>query len=183
MQSRTRELEAAKTRAELEARTDPLTGIHNRRSFFEESNRLLKLAQRKGISLGILMLDIDRFKSINDRHGHLIGDQALCATARVISQHVREVDVFGRIGGEEFALLVSADGPGTLVIAERIHRDIAKIMIKSAQGPVQFTASIGVAQLRGQGDVLELLQHADNALYRAKRSGRNRVLEYETVES
>ncbi|QFT56468.1 diguanylate cyclase [Microbulbifer sp. THAF38] len=183
VQSRTRELEAAKTRAELEARTDPLTGIHNRRSFFEESNRLLKLAQRKGISLGILMLDIDRFKSINDRHGHLIGDQALCATARVISQHVREVDVFGRIGGEEFALLVSADGPGTLVIAERIHRDIAKIMIKSAQGPVQFTASIGVAQLRGQGDVLELLQHADNALYRAKRSGRNRVLEYETVES
>ncbi|WP_299588341.1 diguanylate cyclase [uncultured Microbulbifer sp.] len=183
VQSRTRELEAAKARAELEARTDPLTGIHNRRSFFEESNLLLKLVQRKGIPLGILMLDIDRFKSINDMHGHLIGDQALCATARVIAQHVREVDVFGRIGGEEFALLVSADGPGTLAIARRIHRDIAKIMIKSAQGPVQFTASIGVAQLQGERDVLELLQHADSALYRAKRAGRNRVLPYVTVDT
>ncbi|WP_444887274.1 diguanylate cyclase [Microbulbifer sp. JMSA008] len=182
VQSRTRELEAAKARAELEARTDPLTGIHNRRSFFEESNLLLKLAQRKQIPLGILMLDIDRFKSINDRHGHLIGDQALCATARVIAQHVREVDVFGRIGGEEFALLVSADGPGTLSVAKRIHEDIAKIMIKSALGPVQFTASIGVAQLQGERDVLELLQHADNALYRAKRTGRNRVLEYAVAE-
>ncbi|WP_444903227.1 diguanylate cyclase [Microbulbifer sp. CnH-101-E] len=182
VQSRTRELEAAKARAELEARTDPLTGIHNRRSFFEESNLLLKLAQRKQIPLGILMLDIDRFKSINDRHGHLIGDQALCATARVIAQHVREVDVFGRIGGEEFALLVSADGPGTLAVAKRIHEDIAKIMIKSALGPVQFTASIGVAQLQGERDVLELLQHADNALYRAKRTGRNRVLEYAVAE-
>ncbi|WP_444882854.1 diguanylate cyclase [Microbulbifer sp. PSTR4-B] len=182
VQSRTRELEAAKARAELEARTDPLTGIHNRRSFFEEANLLLKLAQRKQIPLGILMLDIDRFKSINDRHGHLIGDQALCATARVIAQHVREVDVFGRIGGEEFALLVSADGPGTLSVAKRIHEDIAKIMIKSALGPVQFTASIGVAQLQGERNVLELLQHADNALYRAKRTGRNRVLEYAVAE-
>ncbi|USD21005.1 sensor domain-containing diguanylate cyclase [Microbulbifer variabilis] len=182
VQSRTRELEAAKARAELEARTDPLTGIHNRRSFFEESNLLLKLAQRKQIPLGILMLDIDRFKSINDCHGHLIGDQALCATARVIAQHVREVDVFGRIGGEEFALLVSADGPGTLAVAKRIHEDIAKIMIKSALGPVQFTASIGVAQLQGERDVLELLQHADSALYRAKRTGRNRVLEYAVAE-
>ncbi|WP_444924104.1 diguanylate cyclase [Microbulbifer sp. DLAB2-AF] len=182
VQSRTRELETAKARAELEARTDPLTGIHNRRSFFEEANLLLKLAQRKQIPLGILMLDIDRFKSINDRHGHLIGDQALCATARVIAQHVREVDVFGRIGGEEFALLVSADGPGTLAVAERIHEDIAKIMIKSALGPVQFTASIGVAQLQGERDVLELLQHADSALYRAKRTGRNRVLEYAVAE-
>ena len=145
MQLRTQELEIAKAHAELEARTDPLTGIYNRRSFFEESGLLLKLAQRKRIPLGILMLDIDHFKSINDIHGHLIGDQALCATARVIAQHVRDVDVFGRIGGEEFALLVSADAEDTVNIARRVHRDIAGIVIKSVQGPVHFTASIGVA--------------------------------------
>ncbi|WP_143730386.1 diguanylate cyclase [Microbulbifer sp. GL-2] len=178
VQLRTQELEIAKAHAELEARTDPLTGIYNRRSFFEESGLLLKLAQRKRIPLGILMLDIDHFKSINDIHGHLIGDQALCATARVIAQHVRDVDVFGRIGGEEFALLVSADAEDTVNIARRVHRDIAGIVIKSVQGPVHFTASIGVACLVGDSDILELLQQADSALYQAKRTGRNRVLEF-----
>ncbi|WHI51791.1 GGDEF domain-containing protein [Microbulbifer sp. MLAF003] len=181
IQLRTRELQAAKVRAEIEARTDPLTGIYNRRSFFEEAALLIKLAQRKQIPLGVLMLDIDHFKSINDIHGHLIGDQALCATARVIAQHVREVDVFGRIGGEEFALLVSADVAGTVCIAQRVHRDIAKIVIKSAQGPVSFTASIGVACLQGHKDILELLQQADSALYQAKRTGRNRILEFSTA--
>ncbi|MFA0811545.1 sensor domain-containing diguanylate cyclase [Microbulbifer epialgicus] len=178
VQLRTRELEAAKARAEHEARTDPLTGIYNRRSFFEESRPLIKLALRKHIPLGVLMLDIDHFKSINDIYGHSIGDQALRATARVIAQHVRDMDVFGRIGGEEFALLVSADELGAITIAKRVHGDIAKIIINSSQGPVQFTASIGVACLQGESDILELLQRADSALYMAKRSGRNRVIEY-----
>jgi len=182
VQLRTQELETAKAHAELEARTDPLTGIYNRRSFFEESGLLLKLAQRKHIPLGLLMLDIDHFKSINDIHGHLIGDQALCATARVIAEHVRDVDVFGRIGGEEFALLVSADAAGTVKIARRIHRGIARIDINSAQGAVRFTASIGVACLNGEIDILELLQQADSALYQAKRTGRNRILEFSPAD-
>ncbi|WP_444928633.1 diguanylate cyclase [Microbulbifer sp. SSSA002] len=177
VQLRTRELEYAKVRAEQEARTDPLTGIFNRRCFFEEAGNLVKVAINNRMPLCVLMLDIDNFKSVNDIHGHLIGDQALCATARVISQHVRDVDIFGRIGGEEFALVLSSNLDGAMAVANRIHRDIAKIVIKSAVGQAQFTASIGIAHLQGQADILELMRGADSALYQAKRSGRNRIVE------
>ncbi|AWF83544.1 GGDEF domain-containing protein [Microbulbifer sp. A4B17] len=177
VQLRTQELEHAKTKAEREARTDPLTGIFNRRCFFEEASKQVKMAINNRIPLCVLMLDIDDFKSVNDVHGHLIGDQALCATARVISQHVRDVDIFGRIGGEEFALVLSADIEGAMAVANRIHRDIAKIVIKSAVGQAQFTASIGIANLQEREDILELIRRADAALYQAKRSGRNRIVE------
>ncbi|WP_444926002.1 diguanylate cyclase [Microbulbifer sp. TRSA002] len=174
---RTQELEYAKAKAEEEARTDPLTGIFNRRCFFEEASNLVAVAINNQMPLCVLMLDIDNFKSVNDIHGHLIGDQALCATARVISQHVRDVDIFGRIGGEEFALVLSSNVEGAMKVANRIHRDIAKIVIKSAVGQAQFTASIGIARLQGREDILELMRRADSALYQAKRAGRNRIVE------
>ncbi|MCO1334729.1 sensor domain-containing diguanylate cyclase [Microbulbifer sp. OS29] len=177
VQLRTQELEFAKVRAEQEARTDPLTGVFNRRCFFEESGSLVRVAIKNDLPLYVLMLDLDNFKLVNDIHGHLIGDQALCATTRVISQHVRDVDIFGRIGGEEFALVLSASTEGALAVAQRIHRDIAKIVIKSAVGQVQFTASIGIAGLQGEEGILELMQRADAALYQAKRAGRNRIIE------
>ncbi|WP_323845520.1 diguanylate cyclase [Microbulbifer magnicolonia] len=175
---RTRELEAAKARAEREARTDPLTGIYNRRSFFAESEHLLKLAQRKALPLSLLMLDIDHFKSINDIHGHGTGDLALRAFSEAIAAHIRDTDVFGRIGGEEFAILLSEarrDAQGT---AQRLQGEIGGIVIETADGPLQFTASIGIAHLQGESTIDDLLHKADCALYQAKRQGRNRVVEY-----
>ncbi|MFC6633117.1 sensor domain-containing diguanylate cyclase [Microbulbifer taiwanensis] len=177
---RTRELEVAKARAEQEARTDPLTGIYNRRSFFSESEHLLRLAERKSLPLSLLMLDIDHFKSINDIHGHAVGDKALRAFSDAVAGHIRETDVFGRLGGEEFALLLAEPRQGALESAQRLQREIEEIRIETAQGQLQFTASIGVAYWRDEKFIDELLHNADRALYLAKKRGRNRIAEQES---
>lgn len=182
VQLRTRELEDAKERAEQEARTDPLTGIFNRRSFFAEGEHLLKLAQRKHFPLSLLMLDIDHFKSINDEHGHATGDLALRAFSRAIATHIRDIDVFGRIGGEEFALLLSEKRQGALDTAQRLRREIASIELDTAGEPLRFTASIGIAHFQQQADIDELLHMADCALYQAKRQGRDRIVEFSEAE-
>ncbi|SHF18765.1 diguanylate cyclase (GGDEF) domain-containing protein [Microbulbifer donghaiensis] len=178
VQIRTRELEAAKTRAEQEARTDPLTGVFNRRSFFAEGGHLFKLAQRKRLPLSLLMLDIDHFKSINDIHGHATGDLALRVFSEAIVTHIRDIDVFGRIGGEEFALILSEERAGALQTAQRLQGEIARIAIESNGVSLQITASIGVAHLSDETGIEALLQKADSALYLAKRQGRNQVVEY-----
>lgn len=175
---RTRELESAKRLAEREARVDSLTGVRNRRSFLAESENRLKLARRKGLSVGLLLFDIDYFKSINDNYGHAAGDEALRAFSQLIASHTRDVDVFGRIGGEEFALLLLSE-PGSCVdTAERLRREIEQITLKMAEGNLAFTTSIGVACLGEECDIDTLLCNADAALYSAKRQGRNRVEEY-----
>lgn len=182
VQERTRELEMAKALAEQEARTDSLTGIHNRRSFFTEAQDRLKLAKRKHFPLSLLMFDIDHFKSINDNFGHAIGDDALRAFSDSIIEHTRDSDVFGRIGGEEFALLLLEKPEGTRETAQRLRADIEKVKMETPYGALQFTASIGIAHWDGESYVEELLHKADRSLYLAKKRGRNQIVEHGCAE-
>ncbi|MBW7471666.1 sensor domain-containing diguanylate cyclase [Marinobacter sp. F4218] len=173
---RTRELEQAKRAAELEARTDPLTGILNRRSFLHDASLRLKLAQRKQKASCLFMIDLDHFKRINDTCGHSTGDAVLCQFTDTIRQSIRATDVFGRLGGEEFALLVEEPRDSAHALAERLRNDIAGIEILTGDKPLMLTASIGLAFTEGEATIEDLLMLADGAMYQAKMDGRNRVV-------
>ena len=124
------------------------------------------------------MLDLDRFKSVNDTHGHQAGDLVLCELARVVQRGLRQVDVMGRIGGEEFAVLMpETDVLQALVAAERLRRAVEASAVEADEVKINFTVSIGVAQAApGEQTTLRLLfKLADDALYQAKDTGRNRV--------
>lgn len=160
------------------ANFDALTGINNRRHVMELADLEWKRAVRYGVPLSLLMLDVDHFKQINDTHGHLVGDQAICLVAQACLNAVREIDVVGRYGGEEFVIVLPGTHfAGALELAERLRRRVAGVRLKCGQPhPVSLTASIGVASLQ-QGDTLEqLLVAADKALYQAKRQGRDKVV-------
>ena len=181
VKERTQELEAEKLKAEKEARADSLTGIHNRRSFFAESELRISLARRKRQPLSLLMIDIDFFKSINDTFGHSMGDKALKEFSHVISKNIRDNDIFGRLGGEEFALLMSEDSIGAFDLANRLREDVQAIRINTTKGEIQFTASTGVAFLQDNDSIEELVHKADSALYAAKKEGRNKVVDYDQL--
>ncbi|WP_237058260.1 sensor domain-containing diguanylate cyclase [Microbulbifer sediminum] len=175
---RTRELEAAMQRAELEARTDPLTGIRNRRSFIDDAERYLKLARHNGRDYSLLMFDIDHFKQINDDHGHAIGDEALRQFSHTILGSIRDTDIFGRLGGEEFGLVLSGSREDALQTAQRLRLAVAAISIPTTSGGLAFTTSIGIAHQENGCGLDTLLARADRALYRAKQGGRDLVMEY-----
>jgi diguanylate cyclase (GGDEF)-like protein len=163
---------------ELRANTDYLTNVGNRQHFMEEAERELLRAARYGEPLSLLMLDIDFFKRINDAHGHAIGDEALKTLAETCRRTLREVDIIGRLGGEEFAVLLPETDLHTAAeAAERLRATIAQAHIPVEKGsPVSIAASIGVASLNaGNLTVDRLLNAADKALYEAKRAGRDRV--------
>ncbi|KIL98027.1 hypothetical protein CCC_01088 [Paramagnetospirillum magnetotacticum MS-1] len=167
--------------AELEelASRDSLTQTANRRHFEHLAGLELDHARRMGRSFALLALDIDHFKRINDTWGHAAGDEALKAFANACRLSLREYDILGRIGGEEFAVALPNTGPdGARVIAERLRAAVAELVVRPAKGELfELTVSIGVAQLR-EGDLTidTLLERADQALYRAKHAGRNRVV-------
>jgi len=159
------------------SKTDPLTGVANRREFMamlaEEHGR----ARRYGHDLSVLMLDLDHFKQVNDRYGHATGDTVLKEFVRIIRPEIRSSDCFARMGGEEFAILLPESGlPAARQLANRICRAVAALTIASPQGPFGVTVSIGVATL-GANDVSteHLINRADRCLYAAKSDGRNRV--------
>ena len=172
---------AARTKLEEELRrqagTDHLTGLHNRRSFWELAEHEMLKSRRFGTPLTVLMIDIDHFKSINDGFGHAIGDQVLCRVAQVCHKQLREVDVIGRIGGEEFAVLLPHTEMGEgLEVAERIRDAVAKSAMGDTAGSNLFvTCSIGVSSPPTERNVDEMLDQADTALYKAKKAGRNCV--------
>lgn len=174
---RTRELEEAKCAAELEARTDPLTGILNRRSFVHDAALRLKLARRQQKTCCLLMFDLDHFKRINDTCGHNVGDKVLCQFTETISRNIRETDVFGRLGGEEFALIVEEPREAVYSLVERLRADIAHITVPTDSGALVLTTSIGLAFTDGDKMVEDLLIQADQAMYQAKVEGRNRFVE------
>ena len=162
------------------ATLDGLTGTYNRRHFMELAQREYDNARRFGHPLTAMMLDVDHFKRINDRHGHHVGDQVLRILADRCRTALRSVDVLGRYGGEEFAILLpgSTQHHAATVLAERIRRRVADEPIPTDDGAVKVTVSVGVAELdeemRNPGD---LFKRADAALYEAKQAGRNRVVE------
>lgn len=163
--------------AELLARTDALTGLANRRAFDEVAQLEIQRAQRYGTPLTLVLADLDHFKAINDCHGHDAGDCVLQDFARILSASVRTVDLVGRWGGEEFAILM----PGTDLAeasqaAERMRRQVEQSELCLTEGVCRYTASFGVAAFRPDMPTLaSLLGRADAALYRAKANGRNRV--------
>jgi diguanylate cyclase (GGDEF)-like protein len=169
--------EEAETHLRRRADTDPLTGVLNRRAFFLLADQALALARRDGRPIALLLFDLDHFKAINDRHGHLMGDLALTAFTTAVGNVVRSTDFVGRIGGEEFAVLVSgAEAATAASIAERIRFDFSRATISLDGKPVGATVSAGIAVARGAHiDLKALVTKADRALYGAKHAGRNRV--------
>lgn len=160
------------------AASDPLTGLSNRRGFFEGAARMLGMAQRCGSPLSMIMLDIDHFKAVNDAYGHDAGDAVLRAVAERLRQSLRVSDLAGRVGGEEFAVLCpGTDLAGGVELAERLRQALEEMVVAADCRAVRVTASFGVAECRCGRDAAPsaCLTRADRALYAAKRGGRNRV--------
>lgn len=158
--------------------TDELTGVSNRRHFFDQAYHEFYRSRRHGQPFAILMLDIDHFKRVNDRHGHLVGDRVLQELAALCRKHLRSEDIIGRYGGEEFVILLSETDTVTAArVAERLHRAIAGMAIPDGSGmDVSVTVSVGVAADEDRThNLLEVIDRADQAMYVAKRNGRNRV--------
>lgn len=180
-----RRLARARDEMQRMAQTDFLTGLANRRAFIEAAELELARAKRYGTPLSLLMLDIDFFKKINDVRGHEAGDAAIKRLAACALGVLREIDVMGRWGGEEFVILLpETDAPSAAEVAERLRAAVEESESPGADGSARLTVSIGYAAWTGsEKDVDALVRNADAALYRAKNSGRNRVCGLETPDS
>jgi len=166
------------------ASTDFLTGVANRRGFLASANAELLRTRRYNRSLSLLMLDADRFKRINDSYGHAGGDAALVALSKAIEQNLRPSDLLGRMGGEEFAVLLpETDRAGAITLAERLRTAIESLRIEYANRVIALTVSIGVVEVASDCQTIDsAMQAADRFLYRAKLSGRNRSVSQEAGE-
>lgn len=175
------QLQAANAQLQQLSRTDRLTGLYNR-GHWEES---LKVAyarhQRYGNATSLVMLDIDHFKRVNDTYGHQAGDKVIEEVARLIHEHVRETDVAGRYGGEEFGVVLSdTDKTGGRVFAERLRKAVEGLEVLHNGQSIRFTISLGVADLSQPSiNYADLIAWADHALFASKKAGRNRVTVYE----
>jgi len=162
------------------ATTDDLTGALNRRAFFAAVAQEADRAARYGGKMSLVMIDLDHFKQINDRYGHAAGDRALSLAVQAMQDGLRDIDALGRLGGEEFAVLLPQTSlTGALEVAERLRRSIASVAVPVDPPPstIGLTASLGVAdQMEGESGPDRILLRADAALYRAKNEGRDRVV-------
>jgi diguanylate cyclase (GGDEF)-like protein len=174
---RLREQQRALTEAERRAQTDSLTGVLNRRSLIERLDAACLRAQARALPIALLFIDLDHFKAINDSFGHSAGDACLVALIAPIQAELRQSDVIGRFGGEEFVVLLSsADAVAARAIAERIRQGVADLKIEGFGAPIRMTCSIGVATSDTLGVWGEhFIAHADSAVYAAKSGGRNQV--------
>ncbi len=155
---------------------DPLTGAGNRAALEQSLTREAELSRRHGQALSVIMLDMDYFKKLNDRYGHHAGDAALRATALLLKEQLRNVDMVFRFGGEEFVLVLSNTGSEAAgIVAERIRAAIQNLLFLIGEKQVRLSASLGCATYRPYESHEELLLRADQALYQAKRDGRNRI--------
>lgn len=172
-----RDLEAARVQLDVLATRDELTGVYNRRQFLVLAEREWARCRRYDMGAALLMLDVDHFKRVNDRHGHLAGDLLLREIARGISDTLRHADFVGRFGGEEFIVfLPHTDTLGALDVAERIREKVAATMLEWRGERVAATLSVGVGTLGIEHDNIgALVADADRALYTAKSAGRNCV--------
>jgi two-component system cell cycle response regulator len=177
------ELEAAVQRKLVDAALrEPLTGLYSRRHFQERFAAEVAVAHRHGRPLSLLLVDVDHFKPVNDRYGHLAGDEVLKTVAKALTQGIRIEDILARFGGEEFVVLArEADATAAKALAERLRQLVEVAQTRWESGDevpvgIQVTVSVGVAQLGPDEDERELFQRADGAAYEAKKQGRNRVL-------
>lgn len=170
-------LERLRQRLQVLAITDDLTGCYNRRHFWERSEQEWARAQRHGLPLAVLLIDVDDFKRINDAYGHHAGDLMLQALARACDASLRSTDVLARYGGEELAVLLPQTGlSGALAMAERVRVALQQVRIDWQGQRVGATVSVGVAAMHAShADLKAMIHDADVALYEAKRAGRNRV--------
>ncbi len=166
------------------ATIDWLTNLYNRRHFFRVGEEEIARARRYDHPISVIMIDIDHFKLINDTHGHSVGDEVLSAIAKRILDGLRQSDIAGRYGGEEFAVVLpETDLPSAAsIVAERLRDTIASRPIDTAEGPLSVTISVGVAGVdTARENLLDALTHADSGLYAAKHAGRNRVIRWTPV--
>lgn len=172
-----RQDQSKRLQAEFMAQHDALTGLYNRRAFFELSKSSWALAQRSGRPLSVMMLDIDHFKHINDQYGHGVGDQMLVGISQLLSSSCRAGDVLARWGGEEFMVLLPETALGdAYLLAERIRQTVADTANWPPASPSACTVSMGVAQYGAEPHLEALIERADVHLYQAKRNGRNQVV-------
>ena len=171
------ELREANRILERLASSDSLTELDNRRCFFDKAGAEVERARRYGHTLSLQMLDIDHFKAINDRYGHVAGDRVLMALADILRANLRHNDVAARLGGEEFAILLPETSiDDALVHAERIRQSVSMLSIPHGPERLTLTVSIGISVLGfGDSSIEPVLMRADNRLYCAKQDGRNRV--------
>ena len=166
------------------ATQDDLTGVYNRRYFMELAEQELARLHRYQVALSLLLLDIDHFKKINDNHGHAVGDEVLRQMGALLGRLRRQNDIAGRIGGEEFAVVMPSTGlAGATDFAQRLRQALAGRVLATAAGALRITASIGVAACELHDPSIDVaLQRADQAMYLAKSGGRNRVEVYKGNE-
>lgn len=166
----------ALAQAEFLAQHDPLTGLHNRRAFLDQSKAAWAQTQRNARPLSVLMLDIDHFKQINDRYGHEGGDKLLISMSQQLLKTRRVGDLLARWGGEEFVLLLpETDLSQARLFAERIRQMVQEFEEADLKGSIRCTTSIGVAEYAGDPHLDVLIARADARLYEAKTGGRNQV--------
>ncbi|NQY94303.1 MAG: GGDEF domain-containing protein, partial [Campylobacteraceae bacterium] len=162
---------------------DPMTQAYNRRYFGEVSKKMLSLSIRNKQDLSLIILDIDKFKDINDTCGHSVGDDVIILLSNTLEQSIRESDISARFGGEEFVILFNnSDIENTYKLADEIRKKIESLTVFTQNKSIQFTVSIGVAQFNEQKDkkgIEETIKRADEALYYAKEHGRNLVVKSE----
>ncbi len=170
------QLQAAQEELKRQSMTDPLTGILNRRAVLERLEAEISRAGRENTALGLGILDIDHFKTVNDTWGHLAGDDVLREVAGRVRASLRTYDVFGRVGGEEFLIVLPGTPLGSVKgVAERLRKAISQPPMSTHKGLLRVTASVGVTVWRGPEGLDSFLERADRALYLAKEKGRNRV--------
>jgi diguanylate cyclase (GGDEF)-like protein len=169
-------------RAEQEMRSlasyDSLTGLPSRHAFFDNANNYVSLAQREKSPFSVMIIDLDHFKSINDRFGHPAGDAVLKLFADVVNSIARRSDIIGRVGGEEFAIVLpSTNTSEALEFSERLHHAINQAVLKYKDSAIRYTVSIGLSEFDtdSEDSIDDLLARADLALYQAKQSGRNQT--------
>ncbi|MGR9051102.1 MAG: GGDEF domain-containing response regulator [Gammaproteobacteria bacterium] len=181
LQRLTSELKKANARLTLLAMTDPLTGAHNRRHFLQIMENELARSRRYNHPTSLLVMDIDRFKSINDNYGHDVGDRVIVRVVEISTAMLRKNDVFGRMGGEEFTILLPETPlDEATLIANRLCAQIAEGSVRTTERTVTFTVSCGVTQVQeSDSNTDQILKRADIALYQAKTEGRNRVITYD----
>jgi diguanylate cyclase (GGDEF)-like protein/PAS domain S-box-containing protein len=158
------------------ATIDHLTGLLNRGCFLEMAERELHRSQRYGSPLSLIMLDVDHFKQVNDAHGHAMGDRVLESLAQACADVLRDSDLLGRIGGEEFAAcLVECKLERAKAVGERLRLAVESLKVEDNQAQASVTISLGAAQAQEDEDLAALMRRADQAMYEAKRAGRNRL--------